>query len=84
MLIITTKTLVNDLKQLGVQAGQTLLVHTSMKALGGHVVGDAPAVVDAFMEVITPEGTLVMPTNSTNNSDPSTWGRNPFSPKIGR
>ena len=80
MLIITTKTLVSDLKQLGVQPGQTLLVHTSMKALGGHILGDAPAVVDALMEAITPEGTLVMPTNSTNNTDPATWGRNPFSP----
>ncbi|MCA9958115.1 MAG: AAC(3) family N-acetyltransferase [Anaerolineales bacterium] len=81
MQIITTQTLVNDLKNLGVQTGQTLLVHTSMKALGKHVLGDAPAVVDALMEVITPEGTLVMPTNSTNNTDPATWGRNPFTPE---
>ncbi len=81
MLIITTKTVVQDLKQLGIQAGQTLLVHSSLKALGGHVLGDAPAVVDALLEVVTPEGTLVMPTNSTNNTDPSTWGNNPFSPE---
>lgn len=38
------------------------------------MVGDAPAVVDALMAVLTPEGTLVMPTHSTNNSDPATWG----------
>lgn len=78
MLIITTKSLVKDLTQLGLYAGQIVLVHTSMKALGGHVVGDAPAVVDALMEVLTPAGTLVMPTNSTNNTDPATWGRNPI------
>lgn len=79
-MIITTKTLVHDLTQLGLRPGQTVLVHTSMKALGGHVVGDAPAVVDALMTVLTPEGTLVMPTNSTNNTDPATWG--PKSPVL--
>ncbi len=80
MIIITTKSLVQELTQLGLCPGQTVLVHTSMKALGGHVVGDAPAVVDALMTVLTPDGTLVMPTNSTNNTDPSTWGsKSPFS-----
>ena len=80
MILITTQSLIQDLTQLGLHAGQTVLVHTSMKALDGHVVGDAPAVVDALMTVLTPEGTLVMPTNSTNNTDPSTWGqKSPFS-----
>ncbi|MBE2224980.1 MAG: AAC(3) family N-acetyltransferase [Anaerolineae bacterium] len=78
-MIITTKSLVHDFQKLGLQSGQTVLVHTSMKALGGHIIGDAPAVVDALMQVITPDGTLVMPTNSTNNTDPTTWGRNPLS-----
>lgn len=81
MMIITTKTLVHDFTRLGLAAGQTVLVHTSMKALGGFIVGDAPAVVDAFMQVITPEGTLVMPTNSTNNTDPLTWGGSPVPPE---
>lgn len=78
MRIITTKSLVQDLTQLGLRTGQTVLIHTSMKALGGHVVGDAPAVVDALMQIITPTGTLIMPTHSTNNTDPATWGRNPI------
>ncbi len=80
-MIITTKTLVHDLTRLGLPAGQVVLAHTSMKGLGGFVVGDAPAVVDAFMQVITPEGTLVMPTSSTNNTDPATWGHSPIPPE---
>lgn len=76
--LITTQKLIHDLTQLGLRSGQTVLVHTSMKSLGGYVVGDAPAVVDALMNVLTPDGTLIMPTHSTNNTDPSTWRRPPF------
>jgi aminoglycoside 3-N-acetyltransferase len=54
MMIITTKSLVHDLTKLGVYTGQTILVHTSMKALGGHVVGDAPAVVDGSLIAMMP------------------------------
>lgn len=81
MRLITTKTLVHDLTRLGLSAGQAVLAHTSMKALGGHVVGDAPAVVDALLQVITPAGTLIMPTHSTNNTDPATWGSSPVPPE---
>lgn len=37
-----------------------VVVHSSLGSLG-HVEGGARAVVDALMEIITPEGTLVMP-----------------------
>ena len=76
--MITMQQLVHDLTQLGLRAGEAVLVHTSMKALGGYIVGDAPAVVDALIEVITPDGTLIMPTHSTNNTDPATWSRPPI------
>lgn len=81
MRIITTKTLVADLTHLGLCSGQTVLVHSSMKSLDGYVVGDAPAVVDAFMEVLTPEGTLIMPTHSSNNTDPAGWQIDPPAPE---
>jgi aminoglycoside 3-N-acetyltransferase len=80
--LITTKQLVAEFKQLGLHTGQIVLAHTSLKALGGYVVGDAPAVVDALLEVLTPQGTLVMPTHSSNNTEPSSWLRSPVSPEM--
>ena len=50
--------LVNDLKNLGVQAGDTLLVHSGFKKIHAKSVQD---VIEALMTALTPEGTLVMP-----------------------
>lgn len=69
---VTVSSLVNDLDSLGIGSGDTLLVHASLSALGW-VNGGAPTVVDALQTVLTAEGTLVMPTHSTQYSDPATW-----------
>lgn len=69
---VTVSSLVEDLQSLGIDAGDTLLVHASLSALGW-VAGGAPAVVDALRSVLTPAGTLVMPTHSTQYGDPSDW-----------
>jgi len=76
--IITTRSLIADFARVGLTAGQTLIVHTSMRALDGYVVGGPVAVVDALMDVLTPTGTLVMPTHSSDNTDPSSWQRPPM------
>lgn len=52
--------IVQGLRALGVEPGMGLMVHSSLRSLG-HVEGGADAVVEALMDVITPEGTLVMP-----------------------
>ncbi|WP_137283549.1 aminoglycoside N(3)-acetyltransferase [Halorussus salinisoli] len=72
---ITPERIASDLCDLGVEPGDTLLVHSSLSSLGWVTAGQ-PAVVDALMEVVTSEGTIVMPTHSTQYSDPSRW-RNP-------
>ncbi|UPV73163.1 AAC(3) family N-acetyltransferase [Halorussus limi] len=72
---VTPDRIANDLLDLGVEPGDTLLVHSSLSSLGW-VTGGAPAVVNALMEVVTSEGTLVMPTHSPQYTDPSRW-RNP-------
>jgi len=72
---VTPDRIVSDLVDLGVESGDTLLVHSSLSSLG-FVTGGQPAVVDALMEVVTSEGTIVMPTHSPQYTDPSRW-RNP-------
>jgi aminoglycoside 3-N-acetyltransferase len=72
---LTVSTLAADIRDLGVSAGETLLVHSSLSSLGW-VCGGAPAVVDALQEVVTDDGTLVMPTH-TGYTDPAGWSNPP-------
>ncbi|MFW5911613.1 MAG: aminoglycoside N(3)-acetyltransferase [Halolamina sp.] len=69
---VTVDRIAADLRDLGVEAGDTLLVHSALSELGW-VAGGAQAVVDALQRVVTEEGTLVVPTHSTQYSDPSVW-----------
>ena len=61
-----------DLRSLGVRPGSTLLVHSAMRPLGW-VCGGPHAVVLALRDAVGPEGTLVVPTHTPDNSDPATW-----------
>ena len=46
----------SDLRRLGVSTGQVLMVHSSLSAIG-HVLGGAPTVVRALIDVLGPQGT---------------------------
>lgn len=72
---VTVESMTANLRELGL-AGETVLVHSSLSALGW-VPGGAPAVVDALMAAVTPDGTLVLPTHSTDYSDPKDWSNPP-------
>jgi aminoglycoside 3-N-acetyltransferase len=69
---VTVDMLVGDLSDLGVRPGMTVLLHSSLSALGW-VCGGPPAVIDALESRLGPGGTLVVPTHSGNNSDPALW-----------
>ena len=73
---VTAPSLAADLRALGLPAGATVLVHSSLRSLGW-VAGGAQAVVDALLAVLTPAGTLVVPTHSGGLSDPAEWQNPP-------
>jgi aminoglycoside 3-N-acetyltransferase len=58
---VTAAEIARDLRALGVRAGDTVLLHSAMSRLG-FVQGGAQAVVEAFLEVLGPTGTLAVPT----------------------
>ena len=68
----TVCTLLAGLRALGVERGDTLLVHSSMSKLGW-VCGREQAVVTALMRAVGRRGLLVMPAHTGDNSDPAKW-----------
>ncbi len=69
---LTRARIADGLALLGVRSGATLLVHSSLGALGW-VAGGAHAVVLALLDALGPDGTLVMPTHTGHLSDPARW-----------
>ncbi|MGW2652483.1 aminoglycoside N(3)-acetyltransferase [Streptomyces sp. NPDC001478] len=59
-----------QLTALGVERGGVLMVHASLRAVG-RVDGGADTVVRALREALGPEGTLVVPAFTPENSDTS-------------
>ncbi len=72
----TRDTLGRDLRTLGVEPGMALIVHASLGQIGW-TVGGAACVIHALMDVLTPDGTLVMPSFSEQLSDPAGWSNPP-------
>ena len=72
---VTEQSLAADLRRLGLRAGMTVLVHSSLSSLGW-VCGGSTAVIRALLAVVGTDGTLVMPAHSAG-SDPAGWENPP-------
>ena len=69
--IVLKEDIMEALKQVGVTKGQSIMVHTSLSSLG-FVCGGAQVVIEALLESVEEEGTIMMPTQSWKNLDPTT------------
>ncbi len=72
----TITTLKHDFESLGVKPGLVIIMHGSLSKIGW-TVGGPVAVIKALMKILTSEGTLIMPTFSGDNTDPSSWENPP-------
>ena len=75
--LLTKDDLVFHLKRIGIENGDVLEVHSSLSSLG-YVIGGAQSVVDALLKAVGEEGTLVMPLQFSNNSEPLYWQNPPI------
>lgn len=62
-MVLTRTRLAEALAELGVSAGDVLLVHSSLKAIGP-AEGGADGLIDALLEAIGPRGLLAVPTHT--------------------
>lgn len=62
---VSKQQILAGLKKLGLKEGDIVGVHSSLSSFG-HVEGGADAVIDALLDAVGKEGTIVMPTFSTN------------------
>jgi aminoglycoside 3-N-acetyltransferase len=71
---ITKEKLIEEFKLLGLQSSDTVIVHTSLSKLG-YVIGGPVTVIQALQEIVH-NGTIIMPTQTGDNSNPEEW-KNP-------
>ncbi|MAU12097.1 MAG: AAC(3) family N-acetyltransferase [Anaerolineaceae bacterium] len=74
---LTIPLLVESLHACGVQPGQTILVHTALSKLGW-IVGGVQAYIMALLEAVGEQGTIMMPTQTGDLTDPKEWQNPPI------
>ncbi len=69
---ITKTRLINDLRTIGLKPGDVVISHFSMSKIGW-ILGGEITVIEALIETLTEEGTLVMPSFTPIPGEPSNW-----------
>ncbi len=62
---ITTEELIKNLHEIGINHGDSVLVHSSLSRIG-HLIDGPKTFVDALIAAIGSEGTILMPTSPNN------------------
>lgn len=68
--LVLKQDILTALARMGVGRGQTIMVHASLSSLG-FVCGGAQVVIEALLESVGEEGTIMMPAQSWKNLDPA-------------
>lgn len=76
--IVVKQDIVEALNSIGIVKGDLIEVHSSLKSFG-YVVGGAEVVVQALMETVGEDGTIIMPFHNSNNTEPIDWQLPPIS-----
>ncbi|KAF7585650.1 hypothetical protein BBP40_010353 [Aspergillus hancockii] len=74
--LCTQSSLKTDLLKLGLKPGDTILLHSSLSSIGW-IPGGAETLLKVLLSILTPTGTLVVPTHTGDNSDPADWHHPP-------
>lgn len=74
---LTIPLLVEALHGVGVQPGQTIIVHTALSRLGW-LMGGAQAYIMALLQAVGEAGTIMMPTQTGDLTDPKDWQNPPI------
>lgn len=74
---ITVEQLTEDLHRLGVEEGDLLYVHSSLKKIGWLSAG-AGTLYEALLRAVGAEGTIAVPTHTLSFVE---WGKPPYDPK---
>lgn len=69
--LVLKEEIVQGLMKVGMDVGDNVMVHCSLGAFG-YICGGAQTVIEALIQVVGEEGTILMPTQSWKNLDPST------------
>lgn len=69
---VTQKDLEQKFIELGIKRGDIIMAHVSLSSMG-YVVGGAECLYNALKNVVGEEGTIVVPSQTVEISDPATW-----------
>lgn len=73
---ITKTNLIVDFRKIGIRAGDVIIAHFAMSKIGW-IVGGEITVIEALMELLTHDGTLMMPSETSIPGEPSHWNYPP-------